>query len=62
MTEITYQELEEQFDEILSRVENGESFIINYEGKQVAMIPYDKYTEVVDEYAKLYIEETENIE
>jgi antitoxin (DNA-binding transcriptional repressor) of toxin-antitoxin stability system len=54
MIQITYQELENQFDEIFSRVENGESFIINYDGKQIAMIPYANYEKSMDELTSLY--------
>lgn len=55
MIQITYQELENQFDKIFSRVENGESFIINYDGKQVAMIPYTNYEKSMDELTSLYL-------
>jgi len=53
MTEISYQELEEQFDEIFLRVENGEHFIINYDGKQFILMPFYKYSES-------YIDKTTN--
>jgi len=56
MTEITYQQLNDQFDEIISRVEDGETFLIKYENNDFVLLPYKTYKEVVDEYSKLYIE------
>jgi prevent-host-death family protein len=48
MEKYTIEEFQEDFDAILDRVENGESFIINSEYGDVVMIPYDKYKEVDD--------------
>ena len=53
MTEISYQELEKQFDEIFLRVETGENFIINYDGSQFILMSFDKYSES-------YIDKTTN--
>lgn len=51
MTEITVQELEENFDDIMDRVtENGEHFLICNDDKDLVLIPYDDYTDYYDRY------------
>ena len=55
MTDLTYNEFELQFDEIMSRVGSGESFRIEYENNYFALIPYDTHKNILDEYSKLYI-------
>lgn len=47
----TVEEFQERFDELLERVENGETFgIVNEDGQAVVIIPHD------DELLKLYID------
>jgi len=49
MKEFTIQEFQKDFDNLLERVENGESFIITSEGKEVVMVPANNYKYIVDE-------------
>ena len=39
----TVQEFQEDFDNLMSRVENGESFLIDSEYGAVAIVPYEDY-------------------
>jgi PHD/YefM family antitoxin component YafN of YafNO toxin-antitoxin module len=48
MKTLTVQEVEENFDEIMSRVEMGESFVITSEFGNVMLMPYGDYKEVDD--------------
>jgi hypothetical protein len=48
MKTLTVQEVEENFDDIMSRVEKGESFIISSEFGNAMLMPYGDYKEVDD--------------
>ena len=48
MKTLTVQQVEENFDEIMSRVEKGESFVIASEFGNAMLIPYSQYKEVDD--------------
>jgi antitoxin (DNA-binding transcriptional repressor) of toxin-antitoxin stability system len=48
MEQYTVEEFQSDFDNLLARVEKGESFQINYEGKSVMIIPATKYQETVE--------------
>jgi prevent-host-death family protein len=48
MKTLTVQEVEENFDEIMSRVEKGESFVITSDAGNAILMPYHKYEEVDD--------------
>jgi PHD/YefM family antitoxin component YafN of YafNO toxin-antitoxin module len=51
MTEITVEELQENFDEIMERVEEGEHFLIRtIEDKDLVLIPYEDYSDYYDGY------------
>ena len=51
MTEITVEELQENFDEIMERVEEGEHFLIRtIEDKDLVLIPYEDYSDYYDRY------------
>jgi PHD/YefM family antitoxin component YafN of YafNO toxin-antitoxin module len=52
MREITVQELEENFDDIMERVvEEGEHFLIRTDSdKDLVLIPYDDYSDYYDKY------------
>jgi PHD/YefM family antitoxin component YafN of YafNO toxin-antitoxin module len=52
MREITVQELEENFDDIMERVvEEGEHFLIRTDNdKDLVLIPYDDYSDYYDKY------------
>ena len=50
MERVTVEDLQENFDEIFDRVEDGESFLISVNGKDLAVIiPYDEYTELMED-------------
>jgi prevent-host-death family protein len=49
MKSFTVEEFQEDFDNLLERVENGESFIITSEGKEVVIMPAKNYKFIVDE-------------
>jgi hypothetical protein len=48
MKTFTVQQVEENFDEIMSRVEMGESFVITSEFGDAILMPYNQYKEVDD--------------
>jgi prevent-host-death family protein len=48
MEKFTVEEFQADFDNLLERVENGESFIIADEGKEVVIIPAKDYEYIVD--------------
>jgi antitoxin (DNA-binding transcriptional repressor) of toxin-antitoxin stability system len=48
MREFTVKQFQEKFDELIERVENGESFIITSEGKEVVMMRANNYNYTVD--------------
>jgi prevent-host-death family protein len=48
MKKFTIQEFQADFDNLLDRVEKGESFIITSEHGDAMMIPYSEYEEVDD--------------
>jgi len=48
MEQFTVEEFQEDFDNLLERVENGETFIITDQGKEVAIMPAEDYDLIVD--------------
>jgi prevent-host-death family protein len=48
METLTVDQLQENFDEYMNRVESGESFVIISERGNVMMIPYGEYNELDD--------------
>jgi len=48
MEKFTVEEFETDFDNLLEKVENGESFIITSEGKEVVIMPAEDYEYIVD--------------
>jgi len=48
MEKFTVEEFQSDFDNLLERVENGESFIITDQGKEVVIIPAKDYEYIVD--------------
>ena len=48
MKKLTVQQVEENFDEIMSRVEMGESFVITSEFGDAMLVPCKEYKEVDD--------------
>jgi prevent-host-death family protein len=59
MKKFTVEEFESDFDALLERVENGESFIITSEHGDAMMIPYSKYKEV-DELIRIHTDHEED--
>jgi len=49
MEQFTVEEFQEDFDNLLERVENGETFIITDQGKEVAIMSAKDYECIVDE-------------
>ena len=56
MEKFTVEEFQADFDNLLERVEGGETFIITYEGKKVMIMPAKEYNCIVDT-----IEETNDL-
>ena len=48
MEKFTVEEFQEDFDNLLERVESGESFIITDEEKEVVIMPAEDYEYIVD--------------
>lgn len=48
MESFTVEDFQKHFDELLERVENGESFIITSEYGNAVMIPYDEENSFCD--------------
>ena len=44
----TLQEFQEDFDNLINRVENGESFMITSEHGNAVMVPYNTYEEAYE--------------
>lgn len=58
METITITELQSDFDNIISQVENGKSFIVESQYGNVALIPYSQYDQI-DETIKIYTDHEE---
>lgn len=55
MEKFTVEQFQENFDTLISRVENGESFIIEDGGKKVVIIPHKTSNDdlqLLDEFVK----------
>lgn len=51
----TVEEFQDRWDELISRVENGEKLgIINEDGHAAVMMPADEYTQATDELTRIY--------
>jgi prevent-host-death family protein len=48
MEKFTVEEFQEDFDNLLERVESGESFIITDEEKEVVIMPAKDYEYIID--------------
>jgi prevent-host-death family protein len=57
MEKFTVEEFQEDFDNLLERVESGESFIISYEGKEVVIMPAKDYEYIIDTVDSIVDEE-----
>lgn len=55
METFTVEQFQENFDTLISRVENGESFIIEDDGKKVVIMPHNTINDdlqILDEFVK----------
>lgn len=50
MTEITVEELQENFDEIMDSVSDGEKFLIRTQEQDLILIPYSEYSKHFENY------------
>ena len=57
MEKFTVEEFQEDFDNLLERVESGESFIITDEGKEVVIMPAKDYEYIIDTVDSIVDEE-----
>lgn len=53
MKQLTLEELQENFDEVMNSVENGETFLVKSENGSVMLVPYGDYKEV-DDFVRIY--------
>jgi prevent-host-death family protein len=58
MKKLTIEELEMDFDSILEKVEEGQSFLITSENGNAVLIPYDDYYES-DEIIRIHTDHDE---
>ena len=58
MKTLTIEELQQDFDDVISRVENGESFLIKSEYGDAMLIPYSHYKEC-DDLVRIYTDHEE---
>ena len=49
LQEFTIEEFQADFDSLLDRVENGESFLITSENGNVVMVPYNEVIEIFED-------------
>lgn len=59
MENFTIEEFQLHFDELLERVENGESFIIKSEYGNAIIVPCEQYCEDIDEIIRIHTEHEE---
>jgi antitoxin (DNA-binding transcriptional repressor) of toxin-antitoxin stability system len=59
MQEFTVKEFQNNFDTLLNRVENGESFVIKSEYGNAIIVPYSGPINVNDEIIKIYTDHEE---
>ncbi len=54
MQKVTTEQFQSNFDALIERVENGESFVIQSEYGDAMIIPYGKYQEEIDDLMRIY--------
>lgn len=59
MKTLTIDQLESNFDEIISRVERGEKFIIQSDRGNVMLVPYNQIHEEVDDLIRIHTDHEE---
>jgi len=58
MKKFTVEEFQQKFDELMDRVENGESFLISSDYGEAVIIPYQEYEEI-EELMRIYTDHDE---
>jgi prevent-host-death family protein len=58
MKKFTVEEFQQRFDELMDRVENGESFLISSDYGEAVIIPYQEYEEI-EELVRIYTDHDE---
>jgi prevent-host-death family protein len=58
MKKSTVEEFQQRFDELMDRVENGESFLISSDYGEAVIIPYQEYEEI-EELVRIYTDHDE---
>lgn len=59
MKTITIEELQKDFDAILTKVESGESFLITSPKGNLVMTPYNDYHQVEDDLIRIHMDHEE---
>lgn len=54
MQKFTTEEFQSDFDSLMERIENGESFIIQSEHGDAMIVPYGKYQEEIDDLIRIH--------
>ena len=54
MQKFTTEEFQSDFDSLMERIENGESFIIQSEYGDAMIVPYGKYQEEIDDLIRIH--------
>jgi prevent-host-death family protein len=49
METFTVEDFQKHFDELLERVDNGESFVITSEYGNAVIVPYEEYQDLTDD-------------
>ena len=55
----TVEEFQKDFDNLMDKVEQGESFIISDEDKNVIVLPYKEYQEITDDLVRIHTDHDE---
>lgn len=59
METLTFQDLQTNFDTIIHRVENGETFVVKSKYGNVMLVPYDSSSKEVDDLVRIYTDHEE---
>ena len=59
MKKFTVEEFQNDFDNLMDKVEQGESFIISDENKNVIVLPYKEYQEITDDLVRIHTDHDE---
>ena len=59
MKKFTVEEFQEDFDNLMESVEQGESFLITDGDKNVMILPYEEYQELTDDLVRIHTDHDE---